>query len=253
MEFSLSIELLGLLFVTAIIAGLLDTLAGGGGLITIPALILSGMPPLATLATNKLQGTAGSSTASFMMLKHKRVAWQDVKWLMLAAFIGSALGTIAVQFINVDALAIIIPVILLVIAMYFLFAGKPKRHSARISERIYRNLVIPAIGSYDGMFGPGTGSFLAMAGVSLKGQSLLGATAAAKTMNFATNIASLLVFIIAGQVVWLVGGVMMAGQLIGAWLGAHTLFRINPNYLRLIIVAMCLGMLARYAAQMGWV
>ena len=111
---------------------------------------------------------------------------------------------------------------------------------------MYRGVVIPAIGCYDGMFGPGTGSFFALAGVSLRGNNLLTATAVAKTLNFATNLASLLVFILAGKIVWIAGLVMMAGQATGAWFGSHILFRINLQYLRILIVLVCLGMLTRY-------
>jgi uncharacterized membrane protein YfcA len=102
------------------------------------------------------------------------------------------------------------------------------------------------------MFGPGTGSFFALAGVSLRGHGLIDATAVAKTLNFSTNIASLMVFLLAGKVVWLLGILMMIGQFAGAWGGSHCLFRIHPKYLRLIVVAMCLGMLTKYVFSRGW-
>jgi hypothetical protein len=81
---------------------------------------------------------------------------------------------------------------------------------------------------------------------------LIDATAVAKTLNFSTNIASLIVFLLAGKVVWLLGILMMVGQFVGAWGGSHCLFRIDPKYLRLIVVAMCVGMLTRYAFSRGW-
>ncbi|MDY6983614.1 MAG: TSUP family transporter, partial [Pseudomonadota bacterium] len=145
-------------------------------------------------------------------------------------------------------LRFVIPLVLVFIGIYFLFAGKLlETHThARTSEPVYRNIVVPAIGGYDGMFGPGTGSFFALSGVALQGRTLLEATAVAKTLNFATNIASLCVFFIAGQIAWTTGLVMMAGQAAGAWLGSHVLFRINPQYLRVAIVIICMAMLARY-------
>ena len=249
MEFSgMPFEILLFLFCTATVAGLLDTLAGGGGLITLPALILSGIPPLLSLGTNKLQGSMGTATATLMMFRKRRVKWQEVKLLMGAAFIGSTIGTIAVQFVNTEILNFVIPSVLLVIAVYFLLAPLPGGTGSepKISEKLYRNLIVPAIGWYDGMFGPGTGSFFALAGVSLKGHNLIDATAVAKTLNFSTNISSLFVFLAAGKVVWTAGIIMMAGQMLGAWLGSHCLFIINPKYLRLLIVAMCLGMLTRF-------
>jgi len=139
-------------------------------------------------------------------------------------------------------------VVLVVIAVYFLVSGRllGTITPARISSSTYRCAVVPLIGSYDGLFGPGTGSFFALSGVALQGKNLLDATAVAKTLNFATNIASLLVFIMAGKIIWMVGLVMMAGQAIGAWMGSHILFRINLLYLRLLIVFICIAMLIRY-------
>src|SRR5690606_18931053 len=92
-------QILLLLFLVALLAGCVDTLAGGGGLIALPALILAGLPPLQALGTNKLQGSMGTFTATLMMLRHRRVYWPEVKWTMFMAFIGAACGSIAVQFI----------------------------------------------------------------------------------------------------------------------------------------------------------
>lgn len=240
-------EILIFLFIIAIVAGCIDTLAGGGGLIALPALIMSGIPPLLALGTNKLQGSMGTATASLMMFRKRRVHWSDVKFLMLAAFIGSTLGTIAVQFINTDILTFVVPVTLFGIAIYFLISPQPQEGSKpKLSTQLYRNTIVPAIGWYDGMFGPGTGSFFALAGVSLRGHGLIDSTAVAKTLNFSTNIASLFVFLAAGKVVWVVGLLMMVGQAIGAWAGSHILYAINPKYLRFLVVIMCSGMLFRY-------
>ena len=142
-----TIDILFLLFLTALLASFLDTLAGGGGLLTIPALILSGIPPLAALGTNKFQSSMGTATATFMMLKNKKVSWEKVKGLMLFAFIGSALGASTVQLINPEALSFIIPIVLLFIAFYFLFAPKPKENDGepKMAYKKYRNFIIPII------------------------------------------------------------------------------------------------------------
>lgn len=242
-----STEILIFLFFIAAVAGFLDTLAGGGGLIVLPALILSGIPPLYALGTNKLQGSMGTATATFMMLRKRRVRWQEVKLPMLAAFIGSTLGTAAVQFIHAEVLSFVIPIVLLFIAVYFLVSPQPRQGGTpKMSAESYRRYIVPVIGWYDGMFGPGTGSFFALAGVSLRGLGLIDATAVAKALNFATNISSLIVFLMAGKIVWVAGLLMMAGQVLGAWAGSHVLFTINPRYLRLLVVVMSTGMLARY-------
>ncbi len=247
-------DMLGFLFCAAGIAGFIDTLAGGGGLITIPALILSGIPPHAALGTNKLQSSIGSGTATFIMFRKRKVNWADVKFLMLTAFVGALAGTVAVQFVDAKVLSFVIPVVLVIIAAYFLLAPTPSEvnNQTRMSPQLYQRLLVPAIGWYDGMFGPGTGSFFALAGVSLRGHGMIDATIIAKTLNFATNIASLAVFLVVGKVVWIAGLTMMAGQLIGAAAGSYCLLRINPRYLRVLVVLMCLSMLARYAVANGW-
>lgn len=250
----LSFELLSLLFFVAIIAGLLDTLAGGGGLISIPALMLSGVPPLAALGTNKLQGSIGTATATYLMLKNKKVGWNHVKYLMLSAFIGSTLGTVVVQFINTEILTFVVPSVLLFIGMYFLLSNHMNKEPTRpkVSQRKFNRIVVPLIGCYDGMFGPGTGSFFTLSGMSCRGQDLITSTAMAKTLNFSSNLASLFVFLMAGHIIWAIGLVMMLGQVVGAWVGSHCLFSINPTYLRGIIVLMCGGMLVKYSHSMGW-
>lgn len=243
-----AVETLAFLFLAAIVAGFMDTLAGGGGLITIPALIVSGVPPLAALGTNKLQSSFGSGTASFLLFKRKKIHWHELRPLMIAAFIGSVAGSIAVQFINAKVLGFVIPVVLVIIATYFIAAPSLKLESnqPRMSEKVYRKATLPIIGIYDGMFGPGTGSFLALAGVSLRGLELIKATAIAKPLNFATNIASLIIFIFAGQIIWVAGMAMIVGQILGAWLGSHYLFKVNPKILRILIVTICLLMLGQY-------
>jgi hypothetical protein len=251
---NLSIEILIFLFLIAVTAGLLDTLAGGGGLLTTPALIVSGIPPLTALGTNKLQGSMGTATAAYMMIKNKKVRWNDVRYLMLYAFIGSIFGTISIQYVNTDILSFVIPLVLIFIATYFLISPKPKKDKkiTKSSVNNYKNIIIPTIGFYDGMFGPGTGSFFALSTVSFKGHDIIKSTAIAKPLNFSTNIASLFIFLAAGKIVWVSGITMIFGQVIGAWIGSLCLFKINTAYLRVIIVLMSTAMLIKYADSMGW-
>lgn len=235
-----------LLFVSALIAGYIDALVGGGGLITIPALLMAGVPPLMALGTNKLQAVFGSATASFILLQSGIVSFSKVRSLMLMAFFGSFVGAVAVQFFDASILDLLIPIIIFAIAVYFVFAAShvAETRAAKLDDVRYGRTVVPAIGLYDGMFGPGTGSFFVAAGVSLRGQTIVEATATAKTLNFATNLASLLVFFVFGQLMWLVGLCMMLGQIAGAHLGARHLVEINPGKLRALLIGMCLVMLA---------
>ncbi|WP_062518713.1 TSUP family transporter [Demequina silvatica] len=241
-------QTLAILAVVALIAGFLDTLAGGGGLLTLPALLLAGVPPLQALGTNKLQGSFGTGMATWQVIRRRRVRWPDARWPMLWAFLGSVAGSVAIQFADAEALRVLIPVVLGVIAAYFAFV--PKAHvppaRARMSAAPYEATVVPAIGAYDGAFGPGTGSLFALSGVTLRAYDLVRSTAVAKTLNFATNVASLLVFAFVGQIAWVVGGAMIAGQLVGAYVASHVLFRVSPVVLRVLIVVMSTGMLVRY-------
>jgi uncharacterized membrane protein YfcA len=168
--------------------------------------------------------------------------------MMIAAFIGSIAGTLVVQSIDTKVLGFMIPLVLLVIAVYFIATPyfKLDSNQPKMTDPVYKNTVLPIIGAYDGMFGPGTGSFLAATGVALRGLDLIKATAIAKPLNFATNIASLIIFILAGQIMWIAGFTMILGQILGAWAGSHYLFKINPKLLRLIIVFICIAMLGQY-------
>ena len=244
-------QVLLLLAIVALLAGCLDTLAGGGGLLTVPALLLAGVPPLQALATNKLQAPAGTGMATYQVIRRHGVRWAEVRWPMLWAFVGSAVGTIAILFVPTDALTIVIPVVLALMAAYFLFVPRSHEPPAepRMGEKAHDMAVVPAIGFYDGAFGPGTGSLYALSGVALRALPLRRSTAVAKTLNFATNVASLIVFVIAGKVVWLVGGVMIVGQLIGAYIGSHILLRVHPMVLRVLIVVVSLTMLWRVLAS----
>jgi uncharacterized protein len=244
-----------MLFGVALVAGFTDTLAGGGGLLTVPALLLAQVPPLQALATNKLQAIFGSFTASVAMLRSGRVRFSEAGGLFVAALAGGASGAVVAQSIDPSALDAAIPIVLGVIAAYFLFApgaGETERE-ARLSEGLYRSTAVPAIGFYDGVFGPGTGSFFCFAGVSLRGLDLISATAAAKLLNFGSNLASLAIFLLGGKVLWLVGAVMGAGQALGAYAGAHVVVRGDPRRLKPVIVVVCLAMLVRWLWRKGFV
>lgn len=244
----LTLSTILLLFLAASIAGFMDTLAGGGGLITIPALALTGSPMLMVLGTNKLQGCAGTATASGLLFKNKKFTFSEIKTSCLFAFLGAAAGSLAVQFVDKQALKFIVPMVLFFIGFYFLLSPyiKAKSEKTVISQNTFTKAIVPGIGFYDGMFGPGTGSFFSLAGVSLRKQTLLQATTFAKPLNLATNFASLIIFMSMGQVIWLAGLIMMMGQFLGATAGAHFLYKIKPEILRLLVVLVCFSMLGHY-------
>lgn len=239
-------EWLVFLFAVATVAGFVDTLAGGGGLLTLPALLLAQVPPVAALATNKLQASFGTLTASYRMLRSGLVQWQRLKWLVVVSAVGSGVGTVIVQQVDPAALEVLIPVVLLIIALYYLLVRNPgEAAEPRISETAYKRYVVGSIGFYDGFFGPGTGSLFAFTRNALRGESLLDSTALAKVLNFASNIASLVLFAVGGHMVWLVGVVMIAGQIIGATVASHLIIGGKTAWIRSTIVLVCIAMAIR--------
>lgn len=243
----LTTQLISILFFVALMAGFIDAMAGGGGLLTIPALLLTGMNPVAVLATNKLQACAGSFSASVTMIKKGLIHPKMMKIALLFAFVGSGVGTILVQLSPPEFLQKALPFVIGAVGIYTLFSpnlGKLET-TPKMSQKLYERTIAPLIGLYDGYFGPGTGTFFSLSQVVLRGRDLVQATARAKLLNFATNIASLIFFILGGQVVWVVGLVMMAGQLVGAYLGSHMVVKGGAKFIRPVIVMVCFCMVAK--------
>ena len=248
---NLSLEILAFLFLVGVLAGFLDTLVGGGGLLAVPALLLSGIPPIYVLGTNKFQGSMGTGIATYLLFRKKKLNWQTVKKLMIASFIGSIIGGIIVQFIDTEVLSFVIPIVLVFIAIYFIVSPKPKAMSSSPkSDSRFESYAVPGVGFYDGMFGPGAGSFFVMTGVMLKKLEIIEATMLAKPLNFASNIAGFIVFFIFGHIAFVVGLVMMLGQLVGSFLGTHYLLKANPKLIRALIVISSLSMLAKYMSSL---
>ncbi|TWV83119.1 TSUP family transporter [Moraxella sp. VT-16-12] len=247
MIMTLGIELIALLFFVALCAGFIDAMAGGGGLLTIPALLLTGMNPVSALATNKLQACLGSFSASLMMIKKGLIHPKMMKIALIMAFVGSAVGTVSVQISPPELLQKALPFVIGLVGVYTLFSpnlGKLES-TPRMSQKMYQYSIAPLIGMYDGYFGPATGTFFSLSQVMFRGREFVQATARAKLLNFATNIASLIFFILGGQVVWVVGFVMMAGQIIGAYLGSHMVVKGGTKFIRPVIVFVCFAMVIK--------
>ena len=247
-----SIEILTFLFFVGVVAGFLDTLVGGGGLLAVPALLLSGIPPIYVLGTNKFQGSMGTGIATFLLFKKKKLDWNSVKNLMFASFIGSIVGGVIIQFVDTQFLSFVIPIVLIFIAIYFIVSPKPKSTVGNSKpNKKFELFAVPVVGFYDGMFGPGAGSFFAMTGVMLKKLEIIQATILAKPLNFASNIAGFIVFFSFGHIAFLIGLLMMMGQMIGAFFGTHYLLKANPLIIRLLIVIISISMLIKYMLSLS--
>lgn len=230
------------LFFVALAAGLIDVIAGGGGLITIPALLISGLNPALALGTNKLQASFGSTSATTQLVLRKRLHLRDHPIGIICTFLGAATGTILVQRIDASFLARIIPYLLIAICLYFIFGHKNSEFEGhkRLSWPAASALIGLGIGFYDGFLGPGTGTFLAMAFILLRGMTLQYATFNAKLFNCVSNITSLIFFLWGGNIYWAYGLAMGVGQLVGANIGAHLVISKGGNLVRPVVIVMCI-------------
>lgn len=244
LSLQLSTEIVALLFIVAFIAGFIDAIAGGGGLLTIPALLWVGLSPATALATNKLQACGGSFFASFYFIRKGMVNVKKMKLAIACTFVGSAIGSIAIQSIDPSILEVILPFLILIIGGYFLFSKKITDDDKKqlLTPTLFALTAALLIGLYDGFFGPGTGSFFALAFVSLAGFGLAKATAHAKVLNFTTNIASLMFFALGGKVLWVLGGIMLIGQALGATLGSRLVLSKGVKIIKPLMVTMSVAM-----------
>ena len=240
-----------LLFAAAFLAGLIDAIAGGGGLITVPALMAIGLPPQVALGTNKLQASFGSGSAMLQFVRSGTVQLTECITGIVWTAVGAAAGVLAIQRLDPAMLRQMVPVLLIVIAVYTLFTpqlGTEDIH-ARLSPKIFYPLFGLTIGFYDGFFGPGTGSFWAMAFVLLLGCSLVRATAHTKVMNFTSNIVALGIFLLAGQVHLLEGLLMGVAQFMGARIGAKLVILKGAKFIRPVFIMIVLLITAKLLYQ----
>ncbi len=238
---------LALLFGAGLGAGFIDAIAGGGGLISVPALLWAGLPPQIALGTNKLQSSCGTVMAVLRYARAGLVSWREMRAAIGITFVFALLGTLSVTLVNDVALRKIVPWMLLAVAAYTLLSPRlgSQPRSARLSPNAFACVGGSLLGFYDGFFGPGTGSFWTIACITLLGLELTRATAFTKVVNLASNLASLLVFLLAARVRYDVGAVMIAGQLIGARLGSGLVVRHGAPFIRVVFLAVVLAMVVK--------
>ncbi len=232
------VEIAPLLFLLALCAGLVDAIAGGGGLITVPALLWAGLAPVEALATNKAQGVFGTLASTAHFVRRGAIDLRGALLAVVCTFVGAAAGAVAVQFLAADLLSRLIPLLLIGFALYFLLSPRVSDIDSRrrIGNAAFAFLIGTGVGFYDGFFGPGTGTFFAMGYVALLGYNLRRATAHAKLLNFTSNLAAFLFFVAGGQILWGVALTMAAGQFAGGWLGAHLVIRHGARLVKPILV-----------------
>ncbi len=250
----LPLPVAGLLGLAALVAGWVDAVVGGGGLVQLPALLLGlpAAPPAQLLATNKLASVFGTATAA---LTYQRRVHPDLRTALpmaVLAFAGAAGGAAGAGLLPTGVFR---PLVLVMLVMVAIYVGA-RRELGRVTALRLRGrrhqltaLAVGAgLGGYDGIFGPGTGSFLVVALVALLGYAFLEASATAKIVNFATNLGALVVFVPQGAPLWRLGLLMGAANLSGGYLGARTAIAAGNRFIR----AALLAVVAALVLRVGW-
>lgn len=247
---------LAFLVVAGFVASFIDSQVGGGGVITLPALLAAGLPPAAASATNKVGGTSSALFASVNYLRSGLVPVRKVLVFAPLSLLGGAVGVWA--FLQSDT-AWLVPTVLAVMATMAVYVLVRPKFGAEDSPRLGRlplvamGLAALDIGTYDGLMGPGTGSFLLFALVSLLGYGFRRAAALGRVLNLASNVSALAYWILAGHVVWSVGIPMAISMAAGGWVGSHVTLKHGDRYLKPLFVAITLALMVRLAGRvLGW-
>jgi uncharacterized protein len=246
-------DVLILLFALAVFAGLIDTMAGGGGLLVVPGLMAAGLDPVSAFATNKFQAIFGTASATAHFWRKGRVSLKKHLLPAIVAFLSSIGGAVALTRLDPGLLKAAVPFILISIASLLLIkpdlGDVPRR--ALLSPFAGTLTLVPLVGLYDGFFGPGTGTFFALGAVAILGSTLEEATILAKIYNFASNLGGLLFLASDGHAVWTFGAVMALGTLIGGNLGARLVLKHGVSIIKPFVVAMSLAMSVKLLWQQG--
>ena len=239
------------LFLAGLAAGFIDAIAGGGGLISVPILLWTGLSPQVALGTNKLQSIFGTALAAWRYRRAGFLRWKTLLPGLAVTLITSGLGALAVTKIDAGFLRPLIPALLIGIAIWLWLQPNAglKPRPPRISTTQFAILFGSVLGFYDGFFGPGTGSFWTIACILLLGLDLPSATGHTKAMNLASNLGALLIFIPAGHIRYDFAVLMILGQLIGARLGSGLVITRGSRFIRPIFLTVVVAIAARLLWQ----
>ncbi len=236
--FEVSLSLALILIASAYVAGFVDSIAGGGGLITLPMLLFCGATPVQALSTNKVQGTFGAATAAISYAMAGQVQPRRQIGAAMLAFAAGCCGALIASHVPTAWFRMALPVILIGIAAFF--ALKPgltdSDRTQRITPAAFTAFVVPMIGLYDGIIGPGAGAFYMIGFVLLAGYGVLKATAHTKFLNFASNLGGLVVFAAQGAPWWAIGLAMGLAQVAGARLGSRMAMQIGSRVIKPLLV-----------------
>lgn len=245
----MEIEIATLLTLAAIasLAGFFDAIAGGGGLVTLPALFIAGVDPLAAMATNKFQASSGSVSAVWAFTRKRMIQWRTGWPMALLSFTGGVAGALSISQLDRAVLETSAPILLIAVAAYFALCPKlgERERKQRITTLCFTLVVAPTIGFYDGIFGPGTGSFFMVAFTLLLGQHLMQAICNSKLLNASCNLGALTVFAYGGSIIWPLALAMALCAIIGAQLGARCALYFGPRLVKPLLITVCCLMALR--------
>lgn len=240
-----------LLALAAFVAGVVDAIAGGGGLITFPALIAAGVPPHLALGTNKGQSVFGSAASLTSFALAGKVSARRAVAAFPLGFIGSLAGAKLVLYVPPSVLKPLVLVLLVAVAAFLALRRGDQQPKARVPVQwhpLVAAIIGITIGCYDGFFGPGTGTFLIIATVALLGDTLTEASGNAKVVNFASNLAAVLMFSLNAKVLWRVALPMAAAQFIGSTLGARFAVKGGEKVIRTTVLCVVTALVSK----LGW-
>jgi uncharacterized membrane protein YfcA len=240
------------LIVAAFVAGWVDAVVGGGGLIQLPALLIglpSNTPPAVILGTNKISSFCGTATSSLTYALKIPLDWWTVAPLVIASAAGSAVGASLAKLLPKDAFTPIVLAALIGVGIYVwrrpqLGMVSVRKHPGR-GHYGWTALIGLVVGAYDGFLGPGTGSFFVILLVGVLGYGFLEASATAKIANLVTNLSAIVVFGLSGSVLWGLGLMMGAANLMGGYLGARTAIRRGSSFVRKIFLIVLSGLIIK--------
>jgi len=239
-----------LLPLAAFAAGLVDAVAGGGGLVSLPALLAAGLPPHVALGTNKGQAVFGAIASAISYARRGQIDRDRAPLAFGAGFVGSWLGGLGLLAVPLAPLRVIVIVLLLGAAAIVLCRRRVQSHPRITSGGVGRAVLVGValvIGAYDGFFGPGTGTLLVIAFATLFGDSLVRASGNAKVVNLASNLAAVILFASRGTVLGRVALPMAAANALGAALGAHLAIKNGDRVVRIAVVVVVIAVVGKLA------
>ena len=229
--------------ITGFIAGYIDSIAGGGGMIQVPVLLYSGIPPIFVLATNKTASVFGALMSTIKYASNKKVNWKVVSIAIIPCLIASYIGSKLVMYISDEIIQWAI-LIAIVVGMIMLFK-KSKTIKEEKTKLTKTNIVLSTapIGFYDGLLGPGTGTYLTISMKKFLHLDYLVSTASTKPLNFATNIGSFFAFFFAGKILWMVAIPMGVANILGSYVGSHYAIKGGEDFIKKVLVFVLVLML----------